>query len=181
MKSKHGFTLLNRSGGNLTGFTLIEIVLVIGILGVMAGVLMMVLNPFEQFKKANDAKRKNDLAQIQRAIESYYQDYGKYPDDTNETSTYRIVVSGNTVDWGTEWSPYIEVLPKDAAPGKKYIYRTSGDNQSYWLYAFLDRGAKDPQACNAGSACSNVPVNVYCGLSSSDICNYGVSSPNVSP
>ena len=48
----------------------------------------------EQFKKADDTKRKSDLAQIQRALEAYYQDFGMYPDDNNATSTYKIVVGG---------------------------------------------------------------------------------------
>ena len=157
-----------------------ELVVGIGILAILSALLIVILNPFEQFKKADDTKRKSDLAQIQRALEAYYQDFGMYPDDNNATSTYKIVVGGEAIEWGSDWSPYIEVLPSDPTSTKKYIYKSDG--QSYWLYASLDRGIRDIQICHAdGSSCDGVPVGIYCGLSASDVCNYGVSSPNTSP
>ena len=49
------------------------------------------------------------------------------------------------------------------------------------LYANLDRGGNDPQACNtAGTDCPNVPAQNLCG-NNNNACNYGVSSQNVSP
>lgn len=173
------------------GFTLIELIIVIGILSVLSTVLIATLNPMAQFQKSNDAKRKSDLGQIQKVLEQYYQDNtGKYPRSSTISDTcgspptacpYRIVSSDavNPVkEWGTAWTPYINVLPKDPNNSKKYVYYSSG-GQSYYLYASLDRGSKDPQACS-GTQCPNVPSGVKCG-GSLDYCNYGVSSPNVSP
>ncbi|MCL5439272.1 MAG: hypothetical protein M1268_04810, partial [Patescibacteria group bacterium] len=71
-------------------------------------------------------------------------------------------------------------LPSDPNKSKKYVYYSSQDGQSYYLYASLDREGKDPQACNGGNQCTNVPANVKCG-SATDICNYGATSPNVNP
>ncbi len=171
-----GFIPLNRSSRNLTGFTLIELIVAVGVLAIFATFLLTTLNPFEQFKKAADAQRKNDLAQIQRAIEAYYQDFGTYPASSNNKISY----NSSTLEWGSTWSPYIDVLPKDPSGSNSYIYVSGSNGQSYFLYASLDRGGKDPQACNsAGTACPNVPLGVTCG--SGKICNYGVSSPNVSP
>ena len=39
------------------GFTLVEIVLVIALIGVTATLLISLVNPVQQFKKSNDAKR----------------------------------------------------------------------------------------------------------------------------
>jgi prepilin-type N-terminal cleavage/methylation domain-containing protein len=62
------------------GFTLIELVLVIGILAVISVIVLTVLDPIAQFQKANDAKIKSDLSQIQKGLENYYNDNNVYPD-----------------------------------------------------------------------------------------------------
>ena len=56
------------------GFTLVELITAIGVLAILVSTVIAVINPLEQFNKAQDAKRKADLAQIQRALEVYYQD-----------------------------------------------------------------------------------------------------------
>lgn len=167
------------------GFTLIELVIVFGILAIIGAFILVTIDPLAQFQKTNDAKRKSDLSQIQKALEAYYQDVGSYPssDDADPAKQYFIhtIDAGDPVkEWGTSWMPYMATLPKDPNdPSKKYLYVTTGTNpQSYYLYASLDRGSKDPQVCSS-IPCPNVPSGVFCG--SSNECSYGVSSPNVSP
>jgi type II secretion system protein G len=161
-----------------SGFTLIELVVVIGILAILAVAGLFALNPIAQFQKANDARRKADLSQIQKALETYYQDNGSYPIEVS--LPYKIIVPGTpptTIEWGQSWSPYMNLVPADPASSKNYVYYSTG--QSYFLYASLDVGGTDPQACNKdGSVCSKVPSGATCG---GGICNFGVSSPNVSP
>lgn len=159
------------------GFTLVELLIVIGVLGVMAGVAISIINPVAQFQKANDSKRKSDLAQIQRALEIYYQDLKSYP---LNSSAYKIKDStGTELNWGNPWTPYMGNLPADPnSPAKNYAYISDG--QTYYLYASLDRGTNDSQVCqnlNSNGECPSVPVANLCGGK----CNYGVSSPNVSP
>src|SRR5260221_2944819 len=80
------------------GFTLIELVVTIGILAILAVFAIAALNPLDQFRKARDSERKSDLAQMQRVLEQYYQDNGRYPDNGN---TYTILDhNGNSVVWG---------------------------------------------------------------------------------
>ena len=43
------------------GFTLLELLIVIGILGVLSVALVFVLNPAESLKKARDSQRMSDL------------------------------------------------------------------------------------------------------------------------
>ncbi len=160
------------------GFTLIELLIVITVIGILAGGVIVIVNPVVQIQKAQDAKRKTSLAQIQKALEVYYQDNRTYPPNPSVTD-YRIKdLDGNPVDWGNEWMPYMGNLPKDPSSSKNYVYYSNG--QTYYLYASLDRGANDPQACHSdGTSCDNVPGSASCGESA--ICNYGVSSSNVSP
>ena len=171
------------------GFTLIEMILVVGILGILAVGAIVALNPVAQFQKGNDVRRKSDLAQVQRALEAFYQDYGSYPIGNGSTGylinymdkTQTPAVSV-TIHWGSAWQPYMNLLPQDPNSNKKYVYYSTG--QSYYIYASLDRGSSDPQACNKGTACSSIATNVVtspCGTSVAMVCNYGVSSPDVKP
>lgn len=162
------------------GFTLIELIISLAILGVLAAALITMLNPFEQVRKSNDAKRKTSLEQMQRALEMYYQDNGRYP---VQSADFKISVNNVTIPWGSAWSPYLSKLPSDPNATKTYIYYSpaAASGQTYYIYANLERGAKDPQACNNGLACTSItsggPATNACG----GLCNYGVSSPNVVP
>lgn len=138
----------------------------------MAVGIIMVLNPLAQIQKARDASRKSDLSQIQKALETYYNDNGKYPPTGGKTSTpnYAIIgLDGNVVDWDKPWLPYMSKLPKDPSSSKNYVYNSGPDRQSYYIYASLDRETY---------VLNNFPSGAGCGSGS---CNYGVSSPNVSP
>ncbi len=148
---------------------------------------MAVVNPLEQFNKAADTRRKSDLAQIQKALEVYYQDYGRYPyrctTTINNIQVSQISKSAtcnatNIITWGEDFRPYIDILPIEQKRAKTYGYYVDSTGQSYALYASLDRGSKDPQSCSQGVACTNAAANnIRCG----GICNYGVSSPNIAP
>lgn len=146
----------------------------------MATGIIVAVNPLSQIQKAQDAKRKSDLSQVQKALETYYQDNSRYP---SSSSDYRIKgLDNNAVAWGLAWQPYMSILPKDPSSSKNYVYfSSSSDGQTYYIYASLDRGGNDPQACFPnGSACSSAAkrnVATACGGN----CNYGISSPNVSP
>lgn len=172
----------NQISNSQKGFTLIELLIVIGVLGILAAGVLAVLDPLTQIQKANDAKRKSNLAQIQRALESYYQDHGRYPEHT--TPAYEIKtsdVSEPIKKWGSEWQPYMNVLPKDKDP-YRYVYASLPDGQTYYLYASLERNGKDPQSCSKdGSACSGLTVTGVPKEKCGKTCNYGVSSPNVTP
>ncbi|MCL5434894.1 MAG: prepilin-type N-terminal cleavage/methylation domain-containing protein [Patescibacteria group bacterium] len=176
--------IIKRISNQSRGFTLVELIVTVGILSILALAGLTAVNPIAQFQKANDARRKADFSQIQKALETYYQDNGKYPSSSITNPLYRITIPSQlgttTVDWGTSWQPYMNLLPKDPSGSKYYVYYSTG--QSYYLYASLDRGSGDPQSCqnlNANGECLNVPAANLCGTGVK--CNFGVTSPNVSP
>lgn len=49
---------------NLKGFTLIEILIVIGLIAILAAITVIALNPGDNFAKARDARRQSDVTQI---------------------------------------------------------------------------------------------------------------------
>lgn len=167
------------------GFTLVELLVVIGVIGILVVAVLAILNPFAQIQKANDAKRKGDISQIQKALETHYHDLGKYPASTVD---YKIMYNGKTAGWGsTLFAPYIITLPQDPIKSRSYVYFASSDQQSYFLYAFLERPT-DPQICKSevsgrSSPCKsfndNGIISSSCGAGV--VCNFGASSSNQSP
>lgn len=164
------------------GFTLIEMIVVIALVGIIAATALAAINPNAQLQKSNDAHRKADLESLQHALELYYQDKNVYP---TSSSDFKIMSGASTLSWGSSWQPYMATLPKDPTLKNTYVYYSppSAAGQTYYLYANVQRGSNDPQACNKGAACQSIgsaagfPSASACG----GTCNYGVSSSNVSP
>ena len=167
------------------GFTLIELLVAIAVLGIVAGALFSAINPAKRIGQANDSKRKTDLAQIQKALEQFYQDNnGKYPTNPPTSGDYRIVGFDGPIGWGENWRGYMNVLPSDPNAVKQYVYVTLSNGQSYRLYASLDLGGNDSQACfPSGTECLGATGISCCvgGSKNCGVCNYGVTSPNITP
>jgi len=64
---------------NKKGFTLIELLIVIVILGILAVAILSAINPIEQIKKATDAGKKSDAAELLNAYERYFTTFQAYP------------------------------------------------------------------------------------------------------
>jgi prepilin-type N-terminal cleavage/methylation domain-containing protein len=58
------------------GFTLIEILVVLGILAILATLVLVAVNPSRQFKMARDTKRAANVATILNAISQNISDHG---------------------------------------------------------------------------------------------------------
>lgn len=148
------------------GFTLIELIVILAVLGVLSVGLITIINPAGQISKARDVQRKSDLKQIQTALELYYQDNNAYPLDGG-------------FSFGSTWGTYMSPVPQD--PGGKSYYYDQVSSNSYRLYADLDR-SQDTDRCGApGRTCDAAGLAAAnCGGGAGS-CDYSVSSSNLTP
>lgn len=70
-----------------TGFTLIELIIVIALLGALAIGLLATIDPFEQIKKGRDTSIRNTVAEIYNANLRYYATRGEFSWGTGTTFT----------------------------------------------------------------------------------------------
>jgi general secretion pathway protein G len=104
------------------GFTLTELLIVIALIGVLASVLVVIIDPAKQLQKSRDTKRKSDIAQIQHALELYRSDIDAYP---SEMTTCNVALTGTPT--GQEPITYLNRIPCDpSASGVPYQYAVSG-------------------------------------------------------
>ncbi len=66
-------------GKNGAGFTLIEMLIVIAIIGILAVAVLSAINPVEQMKKARDTRRRSNAAELLNGLERYYTTHEVYP------------------------------------------------------------------------------------------------------
>jgi general secretion pathway protein G len=77
------------------GFTLIELIVVVTIIGILAGVAISNVKWAQQ--KAREAALRHDLFEMRKAIDDYYADKQKYPSNLEELKTAK----------------YLRAIPKD--------------------------------------------------------------------
>lgn len=71
---------MNINRNSKSGFTLIELLIVIAILGILAVVLLVVMNPGERQAQARDTGRISSIAQMGHSLQAYYSVKSVYPD-----------------------------------------------------------------------------------------------------
>jgi len=142
---------------NKKGFTLVELLIVISIIGILAG-LGLSSYPKAQ-KQARDGKRKADLEQIRSALEIYRSDCKTYP------ATVSVVWGQPLVGAGVcAGNTYMAQVPKDSlSPTYGYKYKFWNKNQ-YCLCAYLETGGI-VGSCNCDGNCGSAS------------CNYKLSNP----
>jgi prepilin-type N-terminal cleavage/methylation domain-containing protein len=114
---------------NKKGFTLVELMVVIAIIGILSAVVFV--NISSSRSKARDAKRISDIAQIQLALEQYFDRCGVYP----ESNSLTIEEQGNC---SKQIKDFISVIPKDPLRQAHYKYGVSEDLFDYILKAELE-------------------------------------------
>lgn len=173
------------AAARINGFTLIEILLVLAVIGLLAGALTF--GSAASSAQSRDAKRQSDLRTLQIAIEAYRSQYGRYP------------AGCNTVDWsgqvGTSFacpsssgqyiighlpsisfSPdFIPVLPVDArlnGPNSGYVYRTNLEGSVYKIMAMRTVEADTLTYNHAFKRCDYTGLGIIDSIDRTGWCAY---------
>lgn len=122
----------------IKGFTLVELLVVITLVGVLAGVLLVSLQGIRT--SARDAQRKSDLETIKSALEMYKSSCGKYPASITQGGS--LVSSGSPDEKCTAGITFLTTVPKDPIASKSYSYSlpSTTTRTSYALDAMTESG-----------------------------------------
>jgi prepilin-type N-terminal cleavage/methylation domain-containing protein len=100
------------------GFTLIELVVVIGILAVLLTIVLVAINPARQFSQANDTKRRSDVSAILNAVSQFAaENNGDLPANIDTTAKEITGVAGGADICTDLVDDYISALPQDPDTG----------------------------------------------------------------
>ncbi len=114
----------HRSIKTVRGFSFLEIMLVVAIIGIL--VSLVSVNLVGQMSKSKITATKSQMNSIETALGMFEIDSGSYP--TTEQGLMALVVRPSDLS-EDEWSKYMKKLPQDAWR-QDFIYRSPGENDS---------------------------------------------------
>ncbi|MDD3491782.1 MAG: type II secretion system protein [Candidatus Pacebacteria bacterium] len=189
------------------GFTLLELLIVIGILAILSTTIVLVINPAELLAKARDSQRISDLNTLKTAISfymvedsvAYIGDYGQtYSHKANVNCANTMVNQASTSPAinGSGWVPInfqdmpggspISALPIDpnstdynAPDGRYYVYLVNQEETGFKLVSRMESSYYQSGTNNVGANDGGEETELYeVGTDLSIPINKGVSCYN---
>lgn len=153
---------------NKNGFTLVELLVVLTIIGILAAVTAG--NFIESQRKSRDAARKANLRSLAEAVSTYYADYGVFP-------------AKSLINFGGEFSQskviYMKKVPIETISGQEPMdYAVSSDSKSFRLITNLENDQDKDCVCYSGSktpTCTSLNLN----YTITNGCGYMITSSNI--
>jgi general secretion pathway protein G len=128
------------------GFTLVELMVVIVIIGLLATLVALTVLP--QLGKANDQKAKADIATLDQALELYRLNNMTYPATAEGLGALKSAPPSLADPSRYQAGGYIKKLPKDPW-GRDYKYEYPGKHGQYDIYTLGADGAEGGTGENA--------------------------------
>lgn len=154
------------------GFTLIEVIIVVAIIGVLAAVVILNLNSAQA--KSRDSRRISDMNTVSKAFQMYFEKNNTYNVDGtgclptspgsgwfnygNQTGTASCVYSGPSINQGLVNAGFLNgtvIDPTGQATGHSYMFYYWG-NVKASVYAWLENPTAAQSATMANSAITNL-------------------------
>lgn len=165
--------MMKKLPANKLGFTMIEILVVMAIIGIL--VTLGVRSFTSTQMKARDLRRKADLANLSKPLEAYFNDYDTYP--LSSANGLMVIDDSTPLNWGDEFvnnngTTYMVQLPEDPSSSRQYFYQSDG---TYWaVYALLEN-TLDPDVVLDDKSKPSTYADTNCGNTE---CNYRLTSSN---
>jgi len=176
------------------GFTLIELMVVIAIIGILASAVLSSLN--DARAEARDSVRRTELRQVQIAMEYYYNKYGTYRIANSgwreggngwfgyeNGSTYSMAVSRVLYNEGFLSESLVDAPFNSSATQPEYMIYLCDGGSRYSITSTLERPTDEDiqhayTACNGGAenpSCNDAPGSMsgsYAGCNAT-VARYG--------
>jgi prepilin-type N-terminal cleavage/methylation domain-containing protein len=139
------------------GFTLVELLVVIGVLAILATVVLLAVNPGEQLARARDADRISAVAQLGRVLQKYYVSRGSFQGVDHGRSWMNGLSGAGEINFPPKNPKFKEVLtPIEETPcldwdsfGQNgYCFKKSGMHQEAIVFARME-SSKNRKKCHA--------------------------------
>ncbi|MCJ7827705.1 type II secretion system GspH family protein [Patescibacteria group bacterium] len=130
---------LLRKETNLSGFTMVEMIITMTILAIVIGAAITMINPVGQFEKARDSTRQRELQDYRVAIEAFATiNGGSYYGDPAESTEEEIHANEDLCDSIPLFLSSCPADPINEAPSF-YYYFVNSNRTGAALYAPLER------------------------------------------
>lgn len=87
------------------GFTIVELLIVIVVLGILAAITIVAYSGIQQ--RARDSQRQNDMSELTKVLELYYTDNGRYPPTSASCNAAGLNGWATTADASGCWATFI--------------------------------------------------------------------------
>lgn len=164
------------------GFTLVELLVVIVVLGILVSISVVAYNGTQG--RARDSRRQNDISEIAKALEVYYAVNHDYPTSggaTATTNTWTTTADASWASFVTALKPFMDNnVPSDptSTPGAN-ILTPSGYNYAYFsnnstatcgagtnqMYMLVYRLETASQVNTLNGNCTSTVLNPYGNVS----------------
>ena len=154
------------------GFTLVELLVVVAILGILMVAVVLAINPIEIMKKSRDSTRFSDMDTLRKAIDLAVADEKELtqtvvPGDSSAAGASRATTGSGWVN--VDVSQYLSTLPIDPRNGStftdaagnevtgKYLY--ASDGSAYELNCYLEsEDNKDKYTTDGGDTSGGLTI-----------------------
>lgn len=126
------------------GFSLIEIMVVVVILGILASIVVPKI--MSRPDEARAVRAKTDVLAIQNALDLYKLDNGFYP--STDQGLIALVEKPDSNPSPRNWQPYLKSLPKDPW-GRDYLYLNPGEHGEVDVFTYGAAGEAGGSGINA--------------------------------
>ncbi|MGB5080901.1 MAG: type II secretion system major pseudopilin GspG [Burkholderiales bacterium] len=136
-------TIVTTFRGSTRGFTLMELLLVLVIIGLLAALVGPTL--YQRIKPAKESAARAQIENFATALDGYFIDVGRYPSTQEGLKALRAKPEG-----ADKWiGPYLKKdLPADPW-GNAYVYRAPGRSGGYEIVSYGADGREGGEGENA--------------------------------